>query len=309
MSGFREAQRWLESKDLYPAPGLANVAWSPKRGYLAALTVSDLLILYRVSPPDITWLSEPDLGVAGIEFLGEHHLVCRLHPAPSNAGAADNVTVQVDRQDDDEIRIQIVSIPEPCCTFGMSASGRFLLLGRGHESTDPPGLLDLSSWDNAEPGRHEGRLAVIDSLDLEPDCISYVWISPDGTRLVLRERTSRKSFRDYFVNAREPFTRRQLPDHHWAQPSYLWSPDGRWFAARIMDQTPSDWDEIPVGGPDLQHYIAICDGRTGEQLWCQQVDTAFAPFEWTTDGCLEAAYQVWDPATAEMLRPGDGPLS
>ena len=91
----------------------------------------------------------------------------------------------------------------------------------------------------------------------------------------------------------------ELPQYPWARPSYLWSPDGRWFAAVIREHTPSDWDEIPVGGPDLRSFVAAYDGNTGEQLWSHEVDSAFAPFEWTIDGQIEAAKRIWDPSTGE----------
>ena len=89
--------------------------------------------------------------------------------------------------------------------------------------------------------------------------------------------------------------------------SYRWSWDGRWLALRVLDRVPAGWDEVPVGGPTLQHRLAVFDGATGAEHWNREVDTVWAPFEWTSDGLLDAAEAVWNPESGEPLSPRGRP--
>lgn len=315
MSVYREARQWLDSHGLYPGPGLADVCWSPRREYLAALTLADRVVLYRTSPPDILWVSESGLRVAGIEFLDEDHFVCRRFPEPSEIGSGDTVSIRVE-EEEAGLRIRTVSIEGACRTFGLSPSGRFLLLGRGATASDHPGTIDLGRSNETEPGAYESGLLLITGIGREPD-IRYVWLAEGAQKMVVRERALGDRVRDRFLDtmmgeartdpppvpSRHVSASVELPEYPWARPDYVWSPDGLWFAARIREQTPADWEEIPVGGPELREFVAVYDGGTGAQLWSHQVDSVWGPFEWTEDGLLEAAERLWDPATGEPLGP------
>ena len=110
---------------------------------------------------------------------------------------------------------------------------------------------------------------------------SFAWVSPDGTRVIIRREISKIRSSDRFHDFNDGTADLELPEYRWAEPSYLWSPTGRWIAAVINEQMPSNWDEIPVGSPNLKNFVAGYDGRTGRQLWSEEVDTSFAPFEWS----------------------------
>ncbi len=315
MSVYREAQQWLESNGLYPRSGLADVRWSPRREYLAFLTRTDQVFLCQTTPPDLLWMSEPGLRIAGVEFVGEDHLVCRRYPPLAESGVSDAVQVRVG-EEEAGIRIRTISVETECRTFGMSLSGRFLLLGRGVTCSEPPGTIDLGHWNETEPGVYDSGLLLITGIGLEPN-IRYAWLAEGARKMVLREVASGDQVRDRFfdttmaeartdpppIPSRRVAAKVELPEYPWARPDYLWSDDGRWFAARIREQMPSDWDEIPVGGPELREFVAVYDGATGSQLWSHQVESVWGPFEWTEDGLLEAAERLWDPATGEELGP------
>lgn len=316
MSVYREAQDWLESNEMYPGSGLATICWGPNRRYLAALTVRDQLFLFKIDPPDLLLASEPGRGVAGMAFVEEDRLVCRCHPEPAREGATGLVKISVTVMDEG-CRVQTVFAETACRTFGWSFDGRYMLLGRGDDASEPAGMLDLAEWNLSNAGDYQADLSRIDGIGLEPD-IRFAWVSPDGTRLVIRERSRDDPPRDWFLatssledevesepNASSCVTSRiELPRYPWASPTYVWSPDGRWIAARIQEQTPAGWDEIPVGGPDLDAYVAVYDGSDGTRLWSHKVESLFGPFEWTPDGeRLEAAAVLWDPATGESSDP------
>lgn len=313
MSAFRDAQRWLTEHGAYPAPGLADVAWSPNRELLAVLSLDRRLLLFGVQPPAVLWVSERGIRPAGFDLLDDHQLICYLFPEPSESGAGEAVEIEVTEETIDGVGVRTISVASPCRTYGMSGSGRFLLLAARREASESSASLDLGRWHESPPGHYQAELLPIIGLDLEPN-ISFAWLAEGARKLVVREATGSEDA-DWFIRTtmgnahpNEPRFRRaerriELPRYPWALPSYLWSPDGRWFAARIREEMPDGWDELPVGGPSLSSFVAGYDGETGDQLWSHKVETVHCPFEWAADGILEAGERLWDPATGEQLGP------
>jgi hypothetical protein len=313
VSAFRDAQQWLTEHALYPAPGLADVAWSPNRELLAVLSLDRRLLLFGVQPPAVLWVSERGIRSAGFELLDDRRLVCYRFAEPSASGAAEAVAVEVTEEEAEGAQVRTISVASPCRTYGMSGSGRFLLLAARREASESSASLDLGRWHETPPGNYEAELLPIIGLDLEPN-ISFAWLAEGARKLVVREANGGEDV-DWFIRTtmgnahpneprfRRPDHRNRLPRYPWALPSYLWSPDGHWFAARIREELPDGWDEVPVGGPSLSSYVAAYDGETGDRLWSHEVETVHCPFEWTPGGLLEAGEQIWDPSNGESLGP------
>ncbi len=301
MSRYKEAQDWLTAHRMYPGPGLANALWGPDRRYLAVVTRRWQVILYRVEPPEVLWAGEPDPQFAGMEFLDASGLVVRRHARLSDGAVGDRVGVEVTLHDQ-EVEARWVSVDEECRTLGHSLTGRFQLFdfeGDGRAPGRELGMIDLGPWDRAEPGRYEA-VAVPHVLSGLEEALRFAQISPDGTRMIARTG-SKASSGDHFLDLRAPDSAVAMPTYPWARPRYLWSPDGRWIGAVIQEHTPEDWDEIPVGGPELRSFVAVHDGGSGGRVWLERVETVHAPFEWTPSGALVAGRAAWDPASGKRL--------